>query len=487
MSRFKYALLIISILLVASDTIASTNVNVNDDTYDLLLRLEAEGIIHSGLLTTKPLSRKEAIRLVLEAERNSADKSLFIQQVVISLKERLNDGTDGTKYIKPVSAAYGKYLYSDSENSEKIVYNNDGNHYEKGSNIRFGLSSITDAGWFSFSINPEIRHSDTDTDITIKTGYAVLNFSGLDLELGKDSQWWGPGYHGSLLYSNNAEPLTMLKLNNPHPLILPSVFKYLGLFKFTLFATRLEEDRTIPNPYLWGLRLIFKTSPYFELGLQRTAILGGEGRPENYKAWVKSFTGEGENIDGGVSDQKAGLDIKITLPFSWQPLQLYAELAGEDEAGGLPSKEAYLAGVYLPRILNLEELNISFEYAINHVNGHPNVWYGHGIYTSGYTFKDRVIGHHMGTDSKDMFLEAQYLLPKLNSGSIAVSYNSEKHNLSGKIKETSDEFTLQIHLPVKKTTAFEAAYSFGKLKNLDNTKGRNEDINILTANITYKF
>jgi hypothetical protein len=480
----KWISLIIIILVIIPTASASTNVEVGSDTYDLLLRLEAEGVIQSGLLTTRPLSRKEAIRLILEAERNSEDKSLFIRQIIKSLKERFKDEIAPPKFIKPLEVIYSSDVYSD--NSGDLTYNSNGDSYEKGSNLRLGFSSRAEWDWLYLYVHPEIRHSDSDTDMIMKKAYGILNFFGLDLTFGKDSQWWGPGYHGAILLSNNPESLTILKLNNSQPVILPSVLKHLGLFKFTIFTTRLGAERKIPNPYLWGMRFNFKPAPYIELGLQRTAILGGEGRSENYNTWWESFTGKGENKPGEAGDQRAGLDLKLTLPFARQPLQLYAEAAGEDEAGGLPSHWAYLTGMYLPRILNLERLDFRVEFATTHVNGHPNVWYSHHIYT-GYTFKGKIIGHHMGTDSRDIFLEARYFLPKMNNGRIAVSYDMEKHNLSGEIKETIDEFAIKINLPVKKAITLKTAYSYGKIKNLDNIQRANKNINILMAEIMYRF
>jgi hypothetical protein len=78
------------------------NVNFHDNIYNVLSRLEAEGIIQRGLLTTKPLSRREITRLILEAERNAEGKSIFINQLIKSTKERINIETAHTQLIKPI-------------------------------------------------------------------------------------------------------------------------------------------------------------------------------------------------------------------------------------------------------------------------------------------------------------------------------------------------------------------------------------------------
>ncbi len=480
--------LIAGLLIISSGVALSANIDVKSDVYDLLRKLEAEGIVKSGLLATKPLSRQEVIRLILEAESNAGSSSPFIRQVIKSLKDRFKYEIESEPFIKPVESPYGLYIYADSDVVERLTYNNDGDNYKKGSNLRFGMASIADFQWFSFRIDPEIRYSGDDLVFLADKAYGTLGFSGLEIEIGKDSQWWGPGYHAALLLSNNPEPMTILKVSNPRPVILPSLLKHFGLFKFVFFVTRLEKERVVSRPYLWGLRINLKPTPYIEIGLNRTALLGGEGRSEGLETWLKSFTGKGENESGvEAGDQRAGLDLKLTLPFRWQPIQFYAEAAGEDEAGGFPSKWAYLAGIYLPRILNIERLDFRVEYATTYIKKYPNVWYAHHIYGSGYTYKERIIGHHMGTDSKDIFLEAGYFMPALNNGRVGVSYDMERHNLSGEVNETKEEVTLRIDLPIKEAVIFKTAYSYGKLKSVGNIRGIDRNVNVLFTEVAYRF
>jgi len=475
--------IILGILLFVSTVEAGTYLSVDDEAYNLLLRLEAEGVIESGLFTTRPLSYREIARLLSEAEDNSKDKSPFIKGLVSSLKERFRHEGSQVRYIKPIDTLYARYVYADS-NERALYYNMDGDYYYKeGSNGRAGLVSRSDLGWFSFYLNPEFRYSEEDDTILFKRLYGVLSLGGLDLTVGRDSQWWGPGYHGGILLTNNPQPFTMLRLTNPEPVLLPWVFRYLGPFRFTLFATRLEKARTIPEPYLWGMRLNFKPLPYIEIGLSRTALLGGEGRPEDLETWWRSFTGKGENdpnIQAG--DQRAGGDIKFTIPFNTQPFQVYAEAEGEDEAGGLPYKWAYLTGIYLPRILTLERLSFRAEYATTHVKGAPNVWYTHGVYgQDAYTYKGRVIGHHMGTDSEDLFLELSYLIPE-RDGRLSILYDIERHGLSGPSKERKDEISLRLEIKLLKGFYLRGLYGFGSIEGSEDRR-----INIISAIITTRF
>jgi hypothetical protein len=469
-------------MLTVAAAKASVNVEIRDDTYELLLRLEAEGVIQSALLTTRPISRGEAARLILEAERNAEGKSPLVRNTVRLLKERFRGEFDARSYIKPADRVYFRYVHSDD--GDELVYNNDGVVYEDGSNFSLGFASRAVLGPVSAYINPEFRYSEDDEDYVMRRAYGAIDLWRLSLQAGTDSQWWGPGRHGSILLSNNAQPFTMLKLSNPEPALLPWVFGYLGPFRFVFFVTALEEERTVPEPVLWGLRFNFKPTPYIEIGLQRTALFGGEGRPEDIETWWKSFTTRHEN-EGGVEagDQRAGVDLKLTLPLRWQPFQLYAEVDGEDNEVGLPSKRAYLVGAYLPRILDLERLGLRAEYASTHLKKHPPVWYKHHIYRSGYTYKGRVIGHHMGTDSDDLFFELSYLMPELNGG-VRVAYDRERHNLSGSVNPTEDEVSISVKLGMKRGLSVEGKCSAEKLKDF----GVDDDyISLIMLNLEYAF
>jgi hypothetical protein len=193
--------------------------------------------------------------------------------------------------------------------------------------------------------------------------------------------------------------------------------------------------------------------------------------------------------------------LKLTLPSKWQPLQVYAEAAGEDEAGGLPSRWAYLTGIYLPRLFNYYRIDLRAEYATNHIAGHPNYWYNHHIYTDGYTYKGRIIGHHMGTDSKDIFVEVSYLIPE-KYGKVSISYDREEHNLSGTTSNPysgilsptlmphfrkKDEVTLGTCFELMKGLELKASYGYGSFKNLGNIPGEDKNINIITGMINYNF
>ena len=77
--------------------------------------------------------------------------------------------------------------------------------------------------------------------------------------------------------------------------------------------------------------------------------MGGEGRPESLSSLWDAFVGSKDNGGTGEPDpsnQIAGFDVRLNLFSLTQiPVGLYAQYVGEDEAGGLPAKKMYLAGI----------------------------------------------------------------------------------------------------------------------------------------------
>lgn len=472
-----------AMLIFISSASASTYIPLGDDVYTILSRLEAEGIIHSSMLSTRPISRIEAERLLSEAERNSKQGSAFIKSLVQSLRERLSPYV-----LVPRSdlLARARYNYA-GQDGQYLNYNNDGDLYIRGSNSRVGIAAGIENIWrLSGLVEPEWRWGDDRSDIVFKRAYLVFD-AGWDIIAGKDSMWWGPGHHGALLLSNNVEPFTMLRIGNPKPVKLPWIFEPLGLFRFTFFSTRLEKERAdFPEPYLWGMRLDFKPHPYIEVGLQRTGLLGGAGRPNDLATWFKSLTGSGEHEGGESGDQRAGYHIKITMPFDRQPVQIYTEGAAEDTVGLRPVQWAYIYGIYLPRIAYFERIGFRYEWAETYDRHEPSTWYIHHIYTDGYTYKDRIIGHHMGTNSRDNFMEVTYLIPEKNAR-LSISYDIEEHAISTPVREKNEETFLRFRQDITPRLSVNAAYGYGRIKNPGNTIANALKENIFTAGAEWRY
>jgi hypothetical protein len=324
----------------------------------------------------------------------------------------------------------------------------------------------------------------------LKKGYGVLGFSWIDIVVGRDSQWWGPGHHGALLLSNNAEPLTMIKFTGPGPQVLPWILKYLGPFQYNIFVSQLEKDRSDhPRPYFWGMRFDFKPHRSIEIGLERTALLGGQGRPTDAGTWLNSLFGSHEQDAENPGDQLFSMDVKLTLPFTWQPMQFYWERAGEEgrqENARLPYKIANIYGLYLPSLFGFERIDLRAEYAETEVNEQPYVWYTHGVYTAGYTYQGMIMGHHMGTESNDLFLGLSCFIPE-QSARISLSFDWEKHNLQGPVSEAVSEVMISGSAFVSKHLEVSAAFGYGRIENPGNMAGPARTVGEVATMVRYVF
>lgn len=90
---------------------------------------------------------------------------------------------------------------------------------------------------------------------------------------------------------------------------------------------------------------------------------------------------------------------------------LYVEGGGEDQSGsGVPSRWAWMGGVFLPSIGAMKKADLRIEFAdnldFNSRQHHSGVWYQHGQYP--HRYRGQILGHHMGTDARDLFIEAHY-------------------------------------------------------------------------------
>jgi hypothetical protein len=265
------------------------------------------------------------------------------------------------------------------------------------------------AGFFGESGDTGTRIGET----AIETGSRYAS-----LQIGKITTWYGPGRLGALIFTNNAQSYPGIRLHNPVPIAIPGFFSFLGNVQYDLFLARLESDRPIPNPLLFGMRLAARPSRYFELGMSRSMIYGGQDHDNGLSAWWDAFKGENTNDpnEKGLVNQIAGFDVALTLPFSFQPVQAYLEMAGEDAVRQVatvipfPSQWAYVTGVFLPTLFGSAALDLRVEWARNHWRGNGPVWYVHKTSDDGYahTYRSRVLGHPMGNDAQNLSVQGHY-------------------------------------------------------------------------------
>lgn len=355
-----------------------------------------------------------------------------------------------------------------------------GEYFFDGINYQLEMRSWIGLGRFlTLNINPKLigwYDNDDTNQFIFKEANGKFTLSNIELEVGRDSLWWGPGYHGALLLSNNAFPFDMIKLGSAEPFQLPWIFDRLGYFNITSFLTRLEEDRDFSRTKLAGLRIELSPTPSLEFGLSRVIMFGGRGRPSLKPSdWLKIFTtsDSAEHIDSPINgNQIASVDFSyIYMPQGgYRPLtdlKIYGEIGFEDSSGRrTPTGRGYLFGLLIDEPLWLKSTDLRLEWASTSNNArYATAWYTHGLYTSGYTYKGNIIGHHMGSDARDIFVRVtRYLANWLQIG---LQYDLEIHGLSKPVHEKKKEAGLDINIYISKHIRYLIGYEYEKIINLD--------------------
>jgi hypothetical protein len=241
-------------------------------------------------------------------------------------------------------------------------------------------------------------------------------------------RWWGPGWQSSLILGDDARPVPGITLQRDHSDAFSTpLLSWMGPWQFTAFAGQLEPNGVpVPDAKFVGGRLNFKPMPSLEIGLSRTAQWGGQGRSQSIGNFGKMLLGiDNTGSDGIVqkndpSNQEAGYDLRWSFSAGGSHNALYAQMIGEDNAGGLPSRFMYLAGAETAFKTGNWQHRLSLEGSQTNANGFGkhiryNYVYEHHIYREGYRYYGRPLGASFDNDSRTLSLAGDHFL------------NSDKH------------------------------------------------------------
>jgi hypothetical protein len=409
--------------------------------YGFLEKLDALGFIDSRLAGIRPLCREEVARLLLEASDKAVSQaSPYILGEIKRHSRRFRASiadmsdlvaTQPPDWWKPLQTLQVRYVHLDGENPP------DG---ELGRIITPGgtwmASASTHAGAFDFAtlhlmleaVYNEDDHPDTGkAEFALRLPMAYVKLSAINIELlgGINSMAWGPPGHDGLLLTQNPEPFRLVRIGNPQPVLLPWFFSALGPLGYQLFFTELggSRYRTVPHPYLAGLRFDLRPFPWLELGFSRTFLFDGKSveKPSTGDIF-RMLVGYEESPRAGepdISDQRAGLDARIRFPLFGTGVVLYGEAFGENVSNLLPYRWSWRVGIYLAGLLlSAQTLDLRAEWTRTH-----RLAYTHHIWSGGYNYLGTPIGHHAGPWAEDFFVELSWAV--VPGSLLALSYDRE--------------------------------------------------------------
>jgi hypothetical protein len=252
----------------------------------------------------------------------------------------------------------------------------------------------------------------------LTTSYGKFKLPWFELLLGRENLSWGPGRHGALLISDNPLPMDMIKLS-----------AWYNWIKFHAFTGILGGD--ISKKYLSGHRLEFNLWDRVSLGIAETMVYAGRfDITFSNPLQIYTVTGMLPKSVGGESvvSPDNGLDSADIDILLMKNLEIYGELMIDDfqPEFGLRSpfhwgsKWGILLGFYYIDPFSLPDTDVRVEYAF--VNQYA---YTHDPMDTTYTHFYHVIGHHIGADADDLFVDIRHrFTDKLQ---MALSYELERH------------------------------------------------------------
>jgi membrane-associated phospholipid phosphatase len=448
--------------------------------YPALERLAALGYVNSAIAGMRPWTRRECARQVSEAADHIADSegnreatALFqdLMKEFGSEVELLSGGDNAEFRVESVytraTEIAGKPL-TDGYHFGQTIINDYGRPEEQGFNNVTGISGWMSEGPFSVYVRSEYQHSpsapalplaarqaismaDFSHDIipppfpvppdsptaAINRGrfldaYVTMNLADWQLSYGKQSLWWGPSEGGGMMISDNADPLTMFRINRITPFKLPSFFGLLGPMRVEFFLGQYSGYQFMftplglvgqygeslhPQPIVHGERLSFKPTPNFEFGLSRTTDYGGPGYPLTWHTFLRSVFST-DNTNPGQPDKpgsrRSGLDFSYRIKHA---VTLYADGFTEHNAISplaAPDVAVWLAGIYVPRLPRLSKFDLRVEgvYTDPPIGGNISngFFYYNPTWLSGYTNSGNLMGNWVGRQGQGVQAWTSYWL-----------------------------------------------------------------------------
>ena len=457
---------------------ASAYVPLDSWVYPAFEKLAAEGYLQSAFFDLRPWTRLDCARLIEEVE-DQEDQVLDgsvppdVPRLLRSLKEEFalelqrRAGDRNVEFRlesldQRVTSIAGTPLTDGYHFAETLV-NDDGRPFAEGANIYTGASFRAAAGPFAAYANAEIQRVPSAPTPNLQAqgeiaaadfspaaaagpssnflrgrlldAYVSFTFSNNQFTFGRQSLWWGPATSGATLFSNNAEPITMLRYDRVRPFELPGFLRLLGPIRVQLLVGRLSGAQYIQasptafgtpgaalsdQPFIHGEKLSFKPTPNFEFGVSRTVLFGGQGAPVTTSTFLHSvFSASTENGATDPGDRRQAVDAEYRIPGLRQCLTAYFDGFSDDQPFPLayPTESAWISGVALSCVPRAPHLTVRAEGLLSPHRDleFPGFFYFNVHYLSGYTNNRQLIGSWIGREGHGEQLWATWQLSPRSS------------------------------------------------------------------------
>ena len=403
---------ILSIAAVLGTTASAQNLYLND----LRLKADIDWLNTQGVTqistSTWPLTANEIKRGLSTASAMTPAQQQVLQSVLTILKQNPNS---------LVHADVDIYLQTDRQQLPQTF----GDDKLAGQQISGSIGLSKENSEFNLQVNlKNDKLIEDGSDVSLEGSYVAGGFANQWLVAGQIPSWWGPGHDGSLIRGDASIPVAGFTMQRDQQAAPTSKYlSWVGPWQYQLFAGQLDDYTAVPEAKLFGARLTAQPLPWLEVGASRTFMWGGEGRPQSFGSFTDALLGIRDNnddesisTDEDPANQLAGFDTRVSLaPLVNVPAGIYAQYVGEDEAGGLPSKNMYLAGVDYASAAFGKPYQLYAEYTDTRTGGEVRgISYDHFLYTDGYYQQGYPLGYALGGDAESVSLGGRLWLDNRN-------------------------------------------------------------------------
>jgi membrane-associated phospholipid phosphatase len=378
--------------------------------YPAIERLAALRYIRTEMMGLKPWTRLECARLTEEAGETLPD-GVNLSEEAAQLQARLaqefayevNLLGGGRNFTANLESVYTRAVslsgppLTDSYHFGQTIAYDFGRPFERGTSGQAGGSFRAAAGPFAVYVRAEYQHapaapalSDAVRNViangdrvplsevsagpvpetnraALLDAYVAVNLGNWQLVLGNQSLSWAPG-PDSMTWSNNIEPVHMVRLVNPESFYLPGFLRAVGPVRIDQFFGRLEGHPYVPRPFVYGQKISVKPFPFLELGFARRSMIGGAGGDALTAGnLLHNFIGVQPVVNGVrlsvPGDTESEMDWTFQVPKLRNYIVLYGDAYAEDDVLPVerPARNPWHPGLYLTRFPGIPRLDFHIE------------------------------------------------------------------------------------------------------------------------------
>jgi Capsule assembly protein Wzi len=430
-------------------TLSSTYIPMDSWIYPALDRLSSLGYLDDTFFGLRPWTRLSVEKMLEDtADKISAGDNEQATEIYLLVRKELDadlsaprvHGELDSLYSRFMEISGGKPLTSSFEFGQTII-NDDGRPYAQGFNALAGFHGRAEAGRFSLNVRGEYQHAPgygplpISAQNTIKgrlggPGFDVLtpteqfgvgqrnyfrlldaNLSyhiwGNEISVGKSEMWWGPNQGGAFLWSTNAEPIYMFRINRVEPLYIPFLSRIIGPVRYDNYFGDLKGHIDPRQPWIFGDKISIHPFKDLEIGFSRSCEFAGKGYSVlTFGTFWNCFVSAGDFLQAGqrrydVGDRRGNFDFRWRLPFLQKSVTIYADSIADDDPSPLanPSRSAWAPGIYISHLPLLPKWDLRVEAPYTNSPNYSNGTYTNHGYVDGFTNKGQIIGYWVGRNS----------------------------------------------------------------------------------------